>query len=265
MSGYAALIGAGPGDPELITVKALRWLERADVVLFDALANPALLAHCRADAHLVDVGKVPRGPQTPQEVTNRLLVDEALAGNVVVRLKGGDPFVFGRGGEEALALAAAGVPFEVVPGVTSAVAAPASANIPVTHRGVSSQVTFVTGSAARSDDELHERWQHLAAAGGTLVFLMPVRMLSEIRHALFEGGLSPRTPAAIVERGTCADERVLSGTLADIVERARCEGVGSPAVLVVGDVVEVRAQIQRFVSQHDGDPGAVEENHVQLQ
>jgi uroporphyrin-III C-methyltransferase len=246
----------------------MRWLMLADVVLYDALANPALLEHCRPDTHLIDVGKVPHGPQTPQEVTNRLLVDEALAGNVVVRLKGGDPFVFGRGGEEALALASAGVPFEVVPGICSAIAGPASADIPVTHRGVSTHVTIVTGSASRSDSELHDRWRHLAAAGGTLVFLMPVRALSDIRRALFEGGLGPSTPAAIVERATHPDERVLVGTLADIVERARCAEVATPAMLVVGDVVDVRAQIHRLASSQlapgDHGPTLVQDNHVHL-
>jgi uroporphyrin-III C-methyltransferase len=238
--GFVALVGAGPGDPELVTLKAVRHLRRADVVLTDALANPALLEHCRADAEIIDVGKAPRGEQTPQEVTNRLLVEEALAGRYVVRLKGGDPFVFGRGGEEAIELARAGVSFEVVPGISSALAAPLAAGIPVTHRGVSSQVTIVTGSAARSDAELAGRWHHLAQAGGTLVFLMPVHNLERIAATLVGAGLSPCTPSAIVENATRADQRVIDGTLAQVLARARAEGVGSPAVLVIGDTAALR-------------------------
>ncbi len=279
--GFVALVGAGPGDPELITVKALRYLERADVVLYDALANAALLEHCRRDARLYDVGKIGGGRHTPQELTNRLLVEYAQAGHLVVRLKGGDPFVFGRGGEEVLALAAHGVPYEVVPGVSSALAAPLSAGIPVTHRGLSQQLTIVTGSAAQHDDDLAERWRHLAAAGGTLVFLMPLANLRRIRDRLLEGGLAQTTPAALVESGTLPEQRVVAGTLADICALAEEERVASPAVFVVGDVVSFRARASApassatsraaplatrhsFEVPRDTAPAARERSHVRV-
>lgn len=270
--GFVALVGAGPGDPELITVKALRYLERADVVLYDALANPALLGSCRRGARLYDVGKIGGGRHTPQELINEQLLHEAQQGNLVVRLKGGDPYVFGRGGEEALALRAAGIPHEVVPGVSSAFAAPAAAGIPVTHRGLAQQVTVVTGTSAKDVGALSERWRHLAAAGGTLVFLMPLQTLRLIRDRLLEGGLLPKTPAALVENATLPEQRVVAGTLADICALAEEERVTAPAVFVVGEVVSLREQtlgaalpaLLTEASIEERDDASLEVSHVRL-
>ena len=241
--GKVYLVGAGPGDPELITLKGARLLKSADIVLYDALVNPALFEHCAKHTRFVDVGKRGYGKQVAQETTNKLLVQYAGQGLRVVRLKGGDPFVFGRGGEEALALSEAGIEFEVVPGISSAIAAPLLANIPVTHRGVASQVTFITGSAARSDIALQERWVHLARAGGTLVFLMPMRHLENIAARLQEGGLSHDTSAALVHRASQKEERVITATLSTISHKAREEELPTPSVLVVGDVVDIRRRL----------------------
>lgn len=262
--GFVALVGAGPGDPELITVKGLRYLERADVVFYDALANPALLAHCKEGARLYDVGKIGGGRHTPQQLTNELLVGEAKQGRLVVRLKGGDPFVFGRGGEEVLALVEHGLPYEVVPGISSAIAAPALAGIPVTHRDVSQHVTVVTGSSAKDGDALDERWRHLAAAGGTLVFLMPLGNLRRIRDRMLEGGLLPTTPAALVESGTLPEQRVVTGSLADICALAEEERVASPAVFIVGDVVSLRERFLPKQLSALAAEAAPEVSHVRL-
>jgi uroporphyrin-III C-methyltransferase len=243
--GFVALVGAGPGAADLLTVRALRFLQQADVVLHDALVSAEVLAFCRPDARLLDVGKIGHGPSTPQDLTSQLLVEEALAGHRVVRLKGGDPFVFGRGGEECLALAAAGVAYELVPGISSALAAPLCAGIPVTHRGLATQVTVVTGSTAKEGPALEARWRHLAAAGGTLVFLMPIHTLRHIRDRLLEGGLTPDTPAALIESASLPSQRVVTGTLADITARAEEERIASPAVFVIGSVVALQEQISR--------------------
>lgn len=241
---FVALVGAGPGDPELLTLKAARYLAQADVVLVDALVDPAVLTHARADARIVDVGKRADGESVSQRDTEALLVEEALKGQLVVRLKGGDPFVFGRGGEEVLALVAHGVPFEVVPGVTSSVAVPSSFGIPVTHRGVAQSFTVITGTAATDDDALASRWRALAQAGGTLVFLMARTASARIVARLVEGGLALRTPCALLVDGTTRSARAIEGTLETIVaaiEAARPEGA---AMLVVGDVVALRHAMQ---------------------
>jgi uroporphyrin-III C-methyltransferase len=231
------LVGAGPGDPDLITVKGLRALGQADVVLYDRLAHPALLEHVPAGAELIDVGKKPRAECQPkQEYINALLVDRGRKGHTVVRLKGGDPFVFGRGGEEALALHEAGIPFEVVPGISSSIAAPAAANIPVTHRGVATGFAVFSGHQAEGKADDGVAWE-AAAAIPTAVFLMGVERLPHIVQNLLAHGRSPDTPAAIVSRGTHHDQVVVTGTLATLVERA--QGVESPATIVVGDVVQV--------------------------
>ncbi len=232
--GFVYLVGAGPGDPELITVRGARCLEQADVVVYDRLVNPALLNLARPEAERICVGKAAEKPSAPQEAINQLLVDRARAGKVVVRLKGGDPFVFGRGGEEALALADAGAPFEVVPGVTAAVAVPAIAGIPLTHRGVSRSFAVVTGHTR--DGSLPD-----LPVADTLVVLMGVNPLNKILVALLAQGWPTATPAAIIAEGTTPRQRVVTGTLADLADLAN--GLEPPAVLVVGEVVRLRADL----------------------
>jgi uroporphyrinogen III methyltransferase / synthase len=242
--GLVYLVGAGPGDPGLITVKGVRCLEAADVVVYDALANPRLLQHARPGAERIYVGKLAGRHTLPQEEINRLLVERGGSGKIVVRLKGGDPFVFGRGGEEAEALAAAGIPFEVVPGITSAIAAPAYAGIPLTHRDFTATVAFVTGHEDPTKADSNIAWDKLATGIGTLVFFMGVGRLSEIVEQLTRHGRSPATPAAVVRWGTRADQKVVTGTLADLVEKSR--GMRPPALIVVGEVVRLRETLRWF-------------------
>jgi uroporphyrinogen III methyltransferase / synthase len=243
VSGIVHLVGAGPGDPGLLTVRAVELIAAADVILYDRLIPPEALAHARPDAEIVYVGKQGEGPQFPQDDTHRLLLEHARAGRRVVRLKGGDPFVFGRGGEEALVLQAAGIPFEVVPGVTAGIAAPAYAGIPVTHRDVASGVAFVTGHEDPDKPESAIDWEALAAFPGTLVFYMGVRTLPRIAERLVAGGRPPSQPVAVVENGTLAGQRTLLATLTDVADRAREEGVRAPAITVVGDVCALREQL----------------------
>ncbi|MBU2489518.1 MAG: uroporphyrinogen-III C-methyltransferase [Proteobacteria bacterium] len=240
------LIGAGPGDPGLITVKGLSCIKRADVVVYDYLAAPALLDHARPDAEIIYVGKKGGDHTLSQDGINRLLVEKASQGKTVARLKGGDPFIFGRGGEEAEVLAEAGLPFEIVPGVTSAIAAPAYAGIPLTHRRLTSTVTLVTGHENPDKEDSSIRWKELAAEGGTLVFLMGVKNLPDIARRLMEGGRPPETPAALVRWGTTARQRTVTATLSSIAETAEAAGMAAPAVLVVGGVVAMRDTLNWF-------------------
>ncbi len=241
VSGAVYLVGAGPGDPDLLTVRGLRCLQRADVVVYDRLLDPRLLEEAPRRARRIYAGKSPGRHALRQEEINALLVRHARAGRTVVRLKGGDPFVFGRGGEEALACIAAGIPWEVVPGVTSAVAVPARAGIPLTHRGVAASFAVATGHAAGDDEDGHD-WAALARVD-TLVFLMGAGHLAEIAALLVAHGRPPHTPAAAIERGTLPGERVLEGTLATLPELAAREGLASPATLVVGEVVRLRQSL----------------------
>ncbi|HEX5386490.1 MAG TPA: siroheme synthase CysG [Gemmatimonadales bacterium] len=237
--GTVHLVGAGPGDPRLITARGLELLRRADVVVYDRLVSAELLEEAPADADLIYVGKAPGGHCMPQDGINALLISAARRGRAVVRLKGGDPFVFGRGADEALACAEAGVPWEVVPGVSSALGATASAAIPVTARGTASAFAVVTAHrAGDADDELD--WKALARIE-TLVILMGVERLEEVVAQLAGAGRALDTPVAIVENGTLPGERVTTGTLGDIARRARAADVRPPAVIVVGDVVRLRA------------------------
>lgn len=238
-AGIVYLVGAGPGDPGLLTLRGLECLRQANVVVHDRLANRALLAFA-PQARLVDVGKEPDRHPVPQAHINAILVAEAQAGNVVVRLKGGDPFVFGRGGEEAQALVEARLPFEVVPGVTSAIAAPAYAGIPVTQRGVAGSVAFITGHSAGSQP-LSLNWQALAQGVDTLVFLMGISSLPVIVSSLMNAGRAPETPVALIEQGTLPTQQVAAGTLADIVEKA--SSIQSPAIIIVGEVVRLHASL----------------------
>lgn len=244
-AGIVYLVGAGPGDPGLLTRKGERVMGLADLVVYDRLLDPSLLA-LAPDADTVFVGKE-RGRQAlRQSEINDLLVSEGMAGKTVVRLKGGDPFVFGRGGEEAQALAAAGVPFEVVPGVTSAVAAAAYAGIPVTHRGISTSVTIVTGSEDPTKGVTSTDWAALAKTGGTLVALMGWATLPGIVETLNANGMSEDTPVALVQWGTWSRQRTVTGNLANIVERGRQAGIGAPVVVVIGYVAELRKEIGWF-------------------
>jgi uroporphyrinogen III methyltransferase / synthase len=240
------LVGAGPGDPGLMTARALELVAAADVIVYDRLIPAGALSVARADAELIYAGKEGGGESMPQESITQLLVDRGLSGASVVRLKGGDPFVFGRGGEEALALREAGVPFSVVPGITAGVAGPAYAGIPVTHRGAASAVAFVTGHEDPSKDESAIDWRALAAFPGTLVFYMGVRQLGAIAERLMAAGRDPGEPAAVVERGTLPDQRVVSGRLETIAATAVSEGVRAPALIVVGSVVALGEQLSWF-------------------
>lgn len=248
MSGRVFLVGAGPGDPGLLTRRAERLLAAADVVVHDALVGPRLLEAVRPDAEVIALARADDGTERPsQPEIEALLVAHARSGKTVVRLKNGDPFIFGRGGEEALALRAAGVAFEVVPGVTSAIAAPAYAGIPLTHRDHASLVTIATGHQA--DDRGGAPalpWAALVAQGGTLVFLMGMRRLGAILEALRGHGLAPETPAAAIEWGTTGRQRTVVGTAATLARDAEAAGLASPAVLVVGAVVGLRERIRWF-------------------
>ena len=236
LGGIVYLVGAGPGDPGLLTARALELIATADVILYDRLIPAAALDGARGDAELVFVGKEGGGEAVPQEQTQALLVDRAGAGLAVVRLKGGDPFVFGRGGEEALALRRAGIAFEVVPGITAGIAASAYAGIPVTQRGIASAVALVTGHEDPLKEETALDWPALAAFPGTLVFYMGVRRLPEIAAALISAGRPAGEPAAVVQAGTLPAQRTVSATLATIAEAVLAEGVGPPSITVVGPV-----------------------------
>ncbi|TDC26570.1 uroporphyrinogen-III C-methyltransferase [Streptomyces sp. 8K308] len=236
-----ALVGGGPGDPDLITVRGRRLLAEADVVIADRLGPRDLLDELPPHVEVVDAAKIPYGRAMAQEAINEALVEHARAGRFVVRLKGGDPYVFGRGGEEAAALAAAGVAVTVVPGVTSAISVPGAAGIPVTHRGVAHEFTVVSGHVAPDDPRSLVDWPALAALRGTLVLLMAVERIGAIADTLVRHGRPPGTPVAVVQEGTMAGQRRVDATLATVARRVAEEGVRPPAVIVVGDVVRVAA------------------------
>ncbi|MCW3838658.1 uroporphyrinogen-III C-methyltransferase [Micromonospora yasonensis] len=236
--GRVALVGAGPGDPELITLKGWRLLTEAEVVVADRLVPGLLLDELRPDVELVDASKIPYGPSRAQEEINRILVDRALAGKSVVRLKGGDPYVFGRGGEELLACAAAGVPVTVVPGVTSAIAVPGVAGVPVTHRAVAHEFTVVSGHVAPDSPTSLVRWEALAGLRGTLVILMGLKNLAAIGATLIAHGRPADTPAAVIQEGTTASQRMLRSTLGAVAADVTAAGLRPPAIVVLGDVVD---------------------------
>jgi uroporphyrinogen III methyltransferase / synthase len=240
------LLGAGPGDPELITLKARRLLETADTVVYDYLANPRFLAWCRPDAEILYVGKKGGDHTLPQDQINALLVERARAGKVVARLKGGDPYVFGRGAEEAEELLEHGIDFEVVPGVTSAVAAPAYAGIPLTHRRFASSVSFITGHEDPTKTESAHDWEALARSTSTLVFFMGVKNLPDIAANLIKAGRPKTTPAALVRWGTTCRQQSLISTLADIAREAKEQGFRPPSLLVVGEVVSLHDKLNWF-------------------
>ncbi|MDW5593325.1 uroporphyrinogen-III C-methyltransferase [Conexibacter stalactiti] len=243
------LVGAGPGDPGLLTARALELIARADTILYDRLIPVTSLDGARADAELVYVGKEGRGPSMPQEQIDRLLVEHGGAGKQVVRLKGGDPFVFGRGGEEALVLRAAGIPFEVVPGVTSGVAAPAYGGIPVTHRDRASAVALITGHEDPAKPESAIDWPALAAFPGTLVFYMGVKQLPRIAEQLIGGGRAADEPAAVIERGTLPGQRTVVATLSTIADEAAEAAIRPPSITVVGPVAGLRDEGLRWFEE----------------
>jgi len=240
--GTVFLVGAGPGDPDLITRKGLRLIQAADVLVFDRLIPMELLDEARPDAEFINAGKAPAKHRLSQEIINETIIDRALRGKLVVRLKGGDPLVFGRGSEEALACQQAGVPFEIVPGISSAYAVPAYAGIPLTHRNVSSTFTVITGHEDPNKPEARSiNYDAVAASNGTIVILMGIRRMAAIMARLVEAGLHPETPAAVIEWGATPFQRVVEGTVATLADLAADAEIRSPATMVVGDVVRLRA------------------------
>ena len=244
-TGIVYIVGAGPGDRKLITLKGVECLQRADVVIYDLLLNDALLEHCPAHTEKIQAPD-PRIRTTRQDELNHLLVEHARVGKTVVRLKGGDPYIFGRGGEEAVALTEAGIPFEVVPGITSAIAASAYAGIPVTHRDYASSVAFVTGHSAALRSDSNINWAHLATAVDTLVVYMGVAHLRQIVERLTTHGRDPQTPVSLVRVGTTPQQQVVQGTLTDIVQKVEAVQLKSPAIIVVGEVNRLRQQLRWF-------------------
>ena len=244
--GNVYLIGAGPGDPGLMTLKGKEILSSADVIIYDYLANKRFLEYGKPEAELIYVGKKGGDHTMGQADINRLIVEKSKSGKSVARLKGGDPFIFGRGGEEAQELVAEGVPFEVVPGITSAISVPAYAGIPLTHRDYTATVAFVTGHEEPLKDESNIRWDKLATGVGTIVFLMGVGNLSKIARNLIRHGRSPETPAAVIRRGTVAEQKTVTGTLEDIAGKVKEAGLKPPAIIVVGEVVRLRDELNWF-------------------
>ncbi len=240
------LVGAGPGDPGLITINGIEAIRAADVIVYDYLATPELLNHAKHEAELIYAGKKGGDHTLSQDEINELIVDKAREGKTVTRLKGGDPFVFGRGGEEIERLIDAGISFNIVPGVTSAIAAPAYAGIPLTHRRFASSATFVTGHEDPSKPTSSINWEALAHTGGTLVFLMGVKNLPHISARLMEEGMASDTPAALVRWGTTSAQQTVTGTLATIVENVEAAGLKAPCIIVVGGVVSLRDKMKWF-------------------
>ncbi len=237
-TGWVAIVGAGPGDPELLTLKALRLIQSADVILYDNLVNRQILDYARRDAEQIYVGKKWRAPSTRQEAINQLMREQALAGRAVVRLKGGDPFIFGRGGEEVEVLIEAGVNVVAVPGITAASGSASYAGIPLTYRDVSLSVRFVTGH--RAENRINLDWPELARPGQTVVLYMGLSGIEEIFASLIEHGRSPDTPAALVEKATYPEQRVIVGTLTDLAGKVREAGIKGPTTIIVGEVVAHR-------------------------
>ncbi|MFD2614789.1 uroporphyrinogen-III C-methyltransferase [Paenibacillus gansuensis] len=240
--GWVSIVGAGPGDPDLITVKALKRIQSADVILYDRLVNRALLENARKETELIYVGKAPGLHSVPQEQIEDMIIHYAARGNKVVRLKGGDPFIFGRGGEELLSLAAQGIACEVIPGITSASGAAAAAGIPLTHRGVSASFACVTGSRCHGDQP-PVRWDILSHSVDTLIIYMGVSQLSFIREQLLKSGKDGETPIALIENGTTSRQRVITGVLQEMDKVAMNANLMNPALIIIGEAVRVRDQI----------------------
>ncbi|MFI6296965.1 uroporphyrinogen-III C-methyltransferase [Nonomuraea sp. NPDC050790] len=244
-----ALVGGGPGDPGLITVRGRQLLAQADVVVADRLAPRALLDELAPDVELIDAAKVPYGRSLAQEAINEVLIDRARQGRFVVRLKGGDPFVFGRGGEEMLACAHAGIPVLVVPGITSPVAVPAAAGVPVTHRGVSQEFHVISVHVEPDDPRSTVDWPGMARSEGTLVLMMAVERLAKVAETLQRDGRSPETPVMVVQDGTLPTQRAVTATLATVADRVSAAGIRPPAIVIVGDVVKVGQEVEMVRSE----------------
>ncbi|OLN22460.1 uroporphyrinogen-III C-methyltransferase [Domibacillus antri] len=242
------LVGAGPGDPDLITVKGLKAIQQADVILYDRLISMELLDHAKEGTELIFCGKLPDRHFVQQENINEILVEHAKEGKQVVRLKGGDPFVFGRGGEEAAYAVQHGIDFEVVPGITSGIAAPAYAGIPVTHRDHGASFAIVTGHRKEGADE-EMKWASLAKGIDTIAIYMGVKNLPYIQEQLLKHGKPPETPAALIHWGTTAKQQTVTGTLTDIYDVAQKEGITNPSMIIVGEVVKMRDTLQWFEEQ----------------
>ncbi len=247
--GKVYLIGAGPGDPGLITVKGLECVKKADIIIYDYLANERLLEYRRPDAELIYVGKQGSRHTLPQDQINQLIINKARSGHIVARLKGGDPFIFGRGGEEAEELVDNGIPFEVVPGVTAATSVPTYAGIPLTHREHTASVAFVTGHEDPTKPESKVHWDKISTGIGTLVFFMGMKNLDNIVNNLIANGRSPDTPVALIQWGTRTDQRVVTGLLKDIVPKVKEAKLGPPAIIVVGEVVRLRQKLNWYESK----------------
>lgn len=247
--GMVYLVGAGPGDNKLITIKGKECIEQANVIIYDRLVNKMLLNYTSDNTEIIYVGKSPQGHTFKQWEINELLAAKALEGRIVVRLKGGDPFIFGRGGEEALFLKEKNIPLEIIPGVTSAAAVPAYAGIPVTHRGIASSVCFITGNEDPEKESSDIDWEKLAGTTSTLVFLMGTENLVKIVNRLMENGCSSETPVAVIQWGTLANQKTLTGTLGNIAQKCSAEGSMNPSVIVVGDVVSLRDKINWYESR----------------
>lgn len=244
--GKVYLVGAGPGDAKLITLRGLELIQKADVIIYDFLVNKELLESAKPDAEIIYVGKQASQHELPQKDINNLLAKKAGEKDIVVRLKGGDPFIFGRGGEEAQVLVDNNIPFEIVPGITSAISVPAYAGIPLTHRDFASTVAFITGHEDEKKSESTIKWEELAAGPETLVFLMGVKNLPSIKDKLISGGRDPDTPACLIQWGTLPKQKVVTGKLKDIDVTAKKAGIGAPAIIVVGNVISLRSRLQWF-------------------
>ncbi len=245
-TGIVFLVGAGPGDPGLLTIKARECIEKADVLVYDYLANEIFLNYAKKDTELIYVGKKAGSHTKTQEEINSIICEKALAGKTVTRLKGGDPFIFGRGGEEAQELLKAGVKFEIVPGITSAISVPAYAGIPLTHRDHTASVAFVTGHENPEKEESNIAWDKIATATGTIVFLMGIGNLKNICKKLIDNGRSPKTPVAIIRKGTHPDQKTVKGTLETIYDEAQKEQIKPPGIIIVGEVVGLREELNWF-------------------
>lgn len=254
-AGYVYLVGAGPGDPDLLTLKAVKALQRAEVILIDDLAGDAVLEHAHPAARVVRVGKRGGCKSTPQEFIERLMVAEAAAGRIVVRLKGGDPFVFGRGGEECDALRLANIRHEVINGITSGLAAPTSLGIPLTHRDVCHGAILVTGHSGEGTADAGPNWRALAATGLPLVIYMGIAQCEHIQQELMAGGLAPSTPVAVIQHASRSNQRELITTLADLAANIRDSGIGSPGIIVVGETV-------RFARRAEAEAEPLRRNRV---
>ncbi|MDF1509448.1 uroporphyrinogen-III C-methyltransferase [Robertmurraya sp. DFI.2.37] len=248
MSGYVYIVGAGPGDPKLLTIRGLECLQIADVILYDRLVNPQLLTHAKASAELIYCGKEPGKHRLIQEEIHRILIEQAKLGKQVVRLKGGDPFVFGRGAEEAAILREENIPYEVVPGITAGIAAPAYAGIPVTHRDHGASYAIVTGHGRAEKGEDFLNWSALAQID-TVAFYMSIGNIAHIANSLIHYGKNEKTPVAVIEWGTTEKQRTITGTLATIAEDIRKHDISNPSLVLVGDVVQLREQIAWFAEK----------------